>query len=142
MKYRDLTLSLFFLMCSFVLSGSAQEPKMIKGGVLNGKAVNLPKPQYPEEAKIAKVGGAVAVVVTIDEAGTVIEAKARPSRTAPKENLTVEEESRAELIEKLESAAEDAARQALFAPTLLNGTPVKVTGQIVYNFVSANSDGL
>jgi TonB family protein len=70
----------------------------------------------------------------------VIEAKAVPTRTAPKENLTVEEETQARLKELLESAAEDAARQAQFSPTLLSGTPVKVKGQIVYNFVVDSHD--
>lgn len=35
----------------------------------------------------------------------------------------------------LQSSAVNAARQARFSPTLLSGTPVKITGQIVYNFV-------
>ena len=138
MKHRYLALSLFFVVCLFVFDGTAQvgAPKVINGGVLNGKAVSLPKPQYPDEARVAKVGGAVAVQVTIDEGGNVIDAKAVPTRTAPKEHLTVEEENQARLKELLEPAAEDAARQALFSPTLLNGTPVKVKGQIVYNFVA------
>jgi len=137
MKHKYLALSLFLVVCLFVLNGTAQvgTPKVINGGVLNGKAVSLPKPQYPDEARIAKVGGAVAVQVMIDEGGNVAEAKAVPTRTARKENLTVEEEDEARLKELLEPAAEDAARQAQFSPTLLNGTPVKVKGQIVYNFV-------
>src|SRR6185369_7230676 len=140
MKPKYLTLSLFFTVCLFVLNSAAQvvAPKIINGGVLNGKAVSLPKPQYPDEARVAKVGGVVAVQVTIDEGGNVIEAKAIPTRTAPKEHLTVEEEDQARLKELLEPAAEDAARQAQFSPTLLNGTPVKVTGQIVYNFLADN----
>jgi TonB family protein len=140
MKPKYLTLSLFFTVCLFVLNSAAQvvAPKAINGGVLNGKAVSLPKPQYPDEARVAKVGGAVAVQVTIDEGGNVIEAKAVPTRAAPKEHLTVEEENQARLKELLEPAAEDAARQAQFSPTLLNGTPVKVTGQIVYNFLADN----
>ena len=140
MKPKYLTLSLFFTVCLFVLNATAQvgAPKIINGGVLNGKAVSLPKPQYPDEARVAKVGGVVAVQVTIDEGGNVIEAKAIPTRTSPKEHLTVEEEDQARLKELLEPAAEDAARQAQFSPTLLNGTPVKVTGQIVYNFLADN----
>jgi len=142
MKPKYLTLSLFFTVCLFVLNATAQvvAPKIINGGVLNGKAVSLPKPQYPDEARVAKVGGMVAVQVTIDEGGNVIEAKAIPTRTAPKEHLTVEEEDQARLKELLEPAAEDAARQAQFSPTLLNGTPVKITGQIVYNFVADSHD--
>jgi hypothetical protein len=35
----------------------------------------------------------------------------------------------------LRAAAEHAAMQAKFAPALLSGQPVKVTGTINYNFV-------
>jgi outer membrane biosynthesis protein TonB len=34
----------------------------------------------------------------------------------------------------LQDAAEHAARQARFSPTLLSGEPVRVSGQINYNF--------
>ncbi len=116
-------------------------PKIIKGGILNGKAVNLPKPQYPDEAKSAKVGGMIAVEVTIHEGGNVIEAKAAPGpEKESKETMTPEQEERARLRDLLALAAEDAARQALFSPTLLSGVPVKVTGRIVYNFVADSDD--
>jgi len=36
----------------------------------------------------------------------------------------------------LRQSAEQSARQAKFSPTLLGGKPVKVSGIIVYNFVS------
>src|SRR5690242_8989975 len=39
----------------------------ISGGVLNGKAISLPKPQYPAIAKAAHAAGTVTVQVTIDE---------------------------------------------------------------------------
>ena len=51
-------------------------PKIINGGVINGKAVSLPKPRYPPEARAAGVGGSVKVQVTIDESGTIESAKA------------------------------------------------------------------
>jgi TonB family protein len=146
---RDLQISLpaVILMVLFVVGGAVAQlprsvpeqtaPKMIRGGVLNGKAMTLPKPQYPDEARIAKVGGAIAVEVTIDEGGNVIAAKAvsAPKNESP-EALTAEQMEKARLRGLLETAAEDAARQATFSQTLLSGTPVKVTGQIVYNFVS------
>lgn len=50
--------------------------KNIAGGVLNGKAISLPKPSYPEEARAANAHGAVTVQVLIDEEGKVTSAKA------------------------------------------------------------------
>jgi TonB family protein len=88
----------------------------ISGGVLNGKAISLPAPEYPAIAKQAKASGAVAVQVTIDENGFVISARAVSGHPL------------------LQAASVAAARQARFSPTLLLGEPVKVTGVIIYNF--------
>lgn len=90
--------------------------KPVDLGVLNGKAVSLPKPVYPSEAKRLKVSGPVNVRVVIDENGNVTSAKAVDG-PAP-----------------LREAAETAARQAKFAPTTQNGITVKVTGVLTYNF--------
>lgn len=91
--------------------------KPISGGVLNGKAITLPKPAYPEIARSAKAAGVVVVEVTIDEMGDVIEARATSGH------------------ELLRAAAVEAARQAKFTPTKLSGQPVKVSGMITYRFV-------
>ena len=88
----------------------------ISGGVLNGKAISLPVPEYPAIAKQAKASGAVAVQVVIDENGSVITAHAVSGHPL------------------LQAAAVAAARQAKFTPTLLMGEPVKVSGVIIYNF--------
>jgi hypothetical protein len=89
----------------------------ISGGVLNGKAIVLPKPEYPVDARTAGVAGSVAVQVTIDEMGMVIEARAVSGPPL------------------LHQPSVNAALQARFSPTSLMGEPVKVTGVIVYNFV-------
>jgi TonB family protein len=89
----------------------------ISGGVLNGRAVSLPAPTYPEVAKRVRTTGVVSVEVVIDVSGRVISAKAV---SGP---------------EMLRDAAERAAMQAKFAPALLSGQPVKMTGTINYNFV-------
>ena len=62
----------------FLSAAPAQRPvpKMISGGILNGKALSLPKPEYPEAARAVKASGAVSVKVLIDEAGNVISAEA------------------------------------------------------------------
>ncbi len=88
----------------------------IKGGVLNGKALQLPPPEYPEAAKAAGVSGLVVVDVLVAETGKVATVKAA---SGPK---------------LLHKAAEDAARKAKFAPTLKAGVPVKVEGTLNYNF--------
>jgi protein TonB len=90
----------------------------ISGGVLNGKAINLPKPAYPPIARAAHAAGTVVVQVLIDENGNVVSAKAVSGHPL------------------LQGAAVGAARQAKFSPTKLSGQPVKVTGVIQYNFVA------
>ncbi|HWT02579.1 MAG TPA: energy transducer TonB [Pyrinomonadaceae bacterium] len=90
----------------------------ISGGVLNGKAISLPKPPYPAIAKAARASGTVTVQVTIDESGKVISARAVSGHPL------------------LQQAATQAAYGARFSPTQLSGQPVKVTGVITYNFVA------
>ena len=92
-------------------------PKIISGGVLNGKATSLPKPAYPPIARAANASGAVNVQVTVDESGSVISANAVSGHPL------------------LRQSAVSAARQAKFSPTKISGQPVKVTGVIIYNFV-------
>ncbi|MDQ3323342.1 MAG: energy transducer TonB [Acidobacteriota bacterium] len=103
---------------------SAQTPsapvKQISVGVVNGKAVNLTKPAYPAAARAVNAEGAVNVQVAIDENGDVVSASAVSGHPL------------------LRAAAAQAARESKFAPTLLSGQPVKVTGVLVYNFVGAD----
>lgn len=94
-------------------------PKHISGGILNGKAISLPKPHYPAAARAERASGAVTVQVLIDEQGTVISATAVSGHAL------------------LRDVAVEAAQAARFAPTLLSGQPVKVSGVITYNFVPA-----
>ena len=91
--------------------------KIISGGVLNGKAIDLPKPIYPPAARAVRAGGAVNVQVMVDENGRIISASAVTGHPL------------------LRSSAEQAARAAKFTPTILGGKAVKVSGVIVYNFV-------
>jgi TonB family protein len=90
----------------------------ISFGTLNGKAVRLPNPEYPEIARAAKASGTVSVQVTIDEAGNVIAARAVSGHPL------------------LQAASVEAARNAQFSPSMLNGQAVKVTGVVTYNFVA------
>ena len=91
-------------------------PKRISGGVVNGKAISLPKPPYPAAARAVRAKGQVRVSVVISKTGKVISASASSGHPL------------------LKRAALAAARRAKFRPTKLSGQPVEVTGVIVYNF--------
>jgi TonB family protein len=90
--------------------------RIVIGGVLNGKAISKPAPNYPAAAKSAGVQGVVVVKIVIDEEGKVIKAEAVSGHPV------------------LRDEAVKAALKARFTPTKLEGTPVKVTGSISYNF--------
>jgi len=90
--------------------------KPISGGVLNGTAISLPQPIYPEPAKRMRTGGVVSVEVILDETGKVVSATATSGPTI------------------LRDAAIQAALKAKFSPTKLSGQPVKVSGVINYKF--------
>ena len=95
-------------------SGKSGEP--IDAGIVNGIAINLPRPEYSSMAQGARASGMVNVLVTIDETGKVIAARAIAGHPL------------------LREAAEAAARKARFKPTIISGQPIQVTGIIVYNF--------
>ena len=97
-------------------TGDVSPKGAISGGVLNGKAISLPKPVYPAIAKAAKASGTVIVQVLIDENGNVLTAWALSGHPL------------------LQAAAVAAARSAKFTPTKLSGKPVKVQGTISYTF--------
>ncbi len=104
----------------FFVNASAQTEQNEKpvNKVINGSALSLPKPDFPDKIKKDGIGGNINVNVLIDETGKVISAKA----VSGIENA------------ELRKAAEQAALKSTFAPTLLAGKPVRVTGIIVYNF--------
>jgi protein TonB len=94
---------------------ATQQRKPINGGMLNGRAIYLPRPEAPGDAN-----GIVLVQVLVDEQGSVIDAKAV---SGP---------------QNLHAVSVTAARLARFMPTLLSGVPVQVTGTLSYNFVRSN----
>lgn len=93
------------------------KPVTINAGVVNGKAISLPKPEYPAEARMNRDGGAVSIQVVIDEKGKVSRAGAMSG------------------VRTLQYAAREAACGAKFEPSLLQGNPITVMGIITYNFV-------
>ena len=94
--------------------------KPVSGGVLNGTALSLPAPTYPDAAKRSRTSGVVVVEVVLDETGKVVSATAVSGPTM------------------LRDAAVSAALKARFSPTKLSGQPVKVAGTINYKFALVN----
>jgi TonB family protein len=88
----------------------------IDGGNLNSKAIELPPPIYPAEARKIHASGQVQIKVIVDETGRVMSADIL---SGP---------------ETLRMAALAAARKARFAPTLIAGGAVKVSGILTYDF--------
>jgi TonB family protein len=76
---------------------------------LNRKAISLPRPKYPSEARAKRASGAVQVATVIDEDGNVFSARAAGGNPL------------------FQPAAITAACNAKFSPTFLNGQPVKVS---------------
>jgi TonB family protein len=91
--------------------------RTISKGVINGNAIELPKPTYTAIAKAAHASGRVTVQVLIDESGKVVSAQAVSGHPL------------------LQQESVKAAYRARFSPTLLSNQPVKVSGMITYNFV-------
>jgi tetratricopeptide (TPR) repeat protein len=85
--------------------------------VVNGKAVSLPMPTYPSEARAVRATGIIIIKVTIDENGQVIIAEDMCGGNS-----------------SLVKAATLAAYGARFRQTIVAGQPVKVTGAITYKF--------
>jgi Gram-negative bacterial TonB protein C-terminal len=104
-----------------ILASCVAEPcgsEIIDDGVEKGRALRLPQPRYPPIARAAHVSGEVKVQVIIDEEGKVIAAAAISGHPL------------------LFGVSVAAAREATFTPTRLFGKPVKVFGEIQYNFVA------
>ena len=94
----------------------APDPVPAANRVLNGQALSLPAPVYPDAARRMQLVGSVRVEVVVDENGKVVEAKAVSGPTILRDNSV------------------QAAYRARFTPTKLSGKPVRVSGSIVYNF--------
>jgi len=86
--------------------------------LLCGKAISLPKPAYPAEAKAENISGTVVVNIVIDEKGRVIWAHAVDGHPL------------------LQQASVKAACQSIHSPMKISGRAVKAAGIINYNFVN------
>jgi TonB family protein len=106
------------VLTALTMAASQEVTSSTENNILNGKALELPKPAYPQLARVAHAAGIVEVQVVIDENGEVISAAAVSGHPL------------------LQASCVAAARMARFSPTLLEGEPVRVTGVIQYHFVA------
>ena len=105
------------LLTTITAETNPQPKARVEGGILNGKALDLIAPAYPQAARDAGASGTVEVRVVFDETGKVIWAKAMTGHP------------------DLRQAAEDAAWRTKFRPTILSGQAVTTSGVLVYRFV-------
>jgi tetratricopeptide (TPR) repeat protein len=89
------------------------------GVILNGKALSLPKPDYPPYGRDRGISDIVVVKVNIDESGRVMDAK-----------------DICGALPVFAKAAVASAMKAKFSPTTVGGEPVKVTGEVIFRFKS------
>lgn len=91
---------------------------------INGMAVTLVKPAFPETAVAANADGEVVIVhVVVDENGTVVSAKCSTACHA-----------------MLRDAAESAAIQSKFKPLVREGRAIRYEGTLQYTFVVSRVD--
>jgi TonB family protein len=88
----------------------------VNRAVLNGKLIKAPKPIYPDTARSARISGTVIVKVYIDEVGNVISARAMDGPSQLRED------------------SEAAAWSSTFSPSLSDGEPTIISGELNYNF--------
>ena len=112
----------FLLAFAFSAEGFAQTREIESVAAvpdINGRAVTLVKPAFPETAVAADAdGAAVTLRVVVDEIGNVISATC---------SLTCHS--------MLKDAAELAAMQSKFRPLIIDGRAVKYQGSLHYTFV-------
>ncbi|WP_263382720.1 M56 family metallopeptidase [Granulicella arctica] len=97
-------------------AAAADEPRRVSGGVMAGNVLSRVTPVYPQDAKDAKISGAVVLQAIISKEGVV-------------EHLEVVSGP-----EKLRASALDAVRQWTYKPYLLNGNPTDVETTITVNY--------
>lgn len=82
-----------------------------------GEVVFYRKPDYPEKARVARIGGSVEVRVMVDEKGNVSEILDTQGHTL------------------LQEVAKEAALKAKFTPTICDGQVARIDALMIYNFI-------
>lgn len=99
-------------------AGQSPPPGVVAktGVIVRGQVITRVQPSYPPLARPIHLSGVVQLEIVVDETGNVIYARATVGHPL------------------LRESAEVAARQWKFAPTTVDGKPVKVLGGISMNF--------
>jgi TonB family protein len=94
---------------------TAAEPQLVSAGSLSGRETKRVTPAYPPAAKSHNVTGTVRVFAIVDENGKIW--------VTNSEGPTM-----------LRAAAEAAAKNWIFPPSLFNGKPVRIAGYLDFEF--------
>ena len=98
-------------------------PESVNMGALSAaNATKMVTPLYSDVARKSGIEGKVVVEVTLDAEGNVTSTKVVSGPAF------------------LRQSAEDAARRSKFKPATFNGTPIKATGTITYNFTRGGTE--
>ncbi len=100
-----------------VKKAKSKPMRVISLGVINGRAIYLVTPKYPEAAKAVNIYGLVQIAVVIDENGKVVSASVLKGHPL------------------LIPAALKAAFKSTFHPIIIAGYVTRVHGLIGYNFL-------
>jgi TonB family protein len=96
-------------------ASATAEPQMVSAGSLSGRETKRVSPSYPQMAKSHNVTGTVRVFAIVDENGKIwVTNSEGPSM--------------------LRAAAEDAAKNWTFPPSLFNNRPARIAGYIDFEF--------
>jgi tetratricopeptide (TPR) repeat protein len=114
---KDVQKRLFKLENGFDESTDATGQSSTMGGIMPGRALSLPRPDYSAEARANRVAGSVVMKVRVNEAGKVIELKSLCGHPL------------------LVKGSEPAVWRARFEPAVIKGQPVQFTSTVIYNFV-------
>jgi TonB family protein len=98
--------------------GTGDSKNLAAAGIMIGKAVNAVEPTYSPQARQAGISGAVVMKIEVDEEGKVVHVKTLCGHSL------------------LTKGAEQAVLRSRFKPTISSGQPKKVTGIIIYNFIT------
>ena len=94
---------------------AAPEPQLVTAGSLTGRETKRVTPNYPPNAKNHNVVGTVRVFAIVDENGKIW--------VTSSEGPTL-----------LRAAAEEAARNWIFPPSMFNGRPARIAGYLDFEF--------
>ena len=96
-------------------TSTGSEPQLVTAGSLNGRETKRVSPSYPSTAKTHNVVGTVRVFAIVDENGKIW--------VTNSEGPTL-----------LRAAAEEAARNWTFPPSMFNGKPARIAGYLDFEF--------